>query len=152
MNLFKALFVAVVVLLSGCSSTPTSPEREIIYNIGARQVVFRHIAAGSTPTEQQGRAHRILQAVTAFRVLVDDEAAETTLSGLLLLAKAEIDRAELSPPDKDLLVSLVIGLEAYLKQRIDEGVLSPEARATVSQVLGWISDAAAAYPLAEPSK
>ena len=147
MNLFKALFVAVLLWLSGCSSAPLSPEREILYNIGARQAVFRYIEAGDNPVTQRARIKRIQEAVTALRASVDDQAAEITLSALRLRAEDKINSADLSPPDKDLLLSLVAGLDAYLKQRIDEGVLSTEDRATVFQVLTWISDAAAAYPL-----
>lgn len=147
MNVLKILAIGALISVSGCSSTPTSPEREIIYNIGARQVVFRYVAAGNSPESQRQRTKRIQAAVGIVKAVVDDTAAETTLPQLRLLAEAEINKAELSPPDKDLLLSLVDGLEIYLKQRISDGALSPEARATVSQVLGWISAAAAAYPL-----
>jgi hypothetical protein len=135
----------VLALLSACASTPSDPVRDLAYQTGARQVVLRYIHAGSTDEQRATRALRIREAVGALQVLLSPESSETTLETLRVAAEAEIAKASISPPDKDLLLSLVAALEAYLRERVDAGVLSEASRVKVAKVFDWIGAAATTY-------
>lgn len=139
----KRILIAAVmaVALSACSTLGTSPATEkLIVQAG----VMKFIEGGSdAPQERSAKAARIVKAAAQARIWLDtDGVSIADLQGAML---ERIASADLEPSDKVLASALVEVVVAELNVRIGEGVISPEKRATVNEVLSWITTAASFY-------
>jgi hypothetical protein len=139
----KHLFIAALlaVALSGCASFNTSGASEkLIVQAGT----MKFIEAGSdAPQERAGKAARIVKAAAQARIWLDTDGV--SIADLQVAMLERIASADLAPSDKLLASALVEVVVAELNVRIGEGVISPEKRATVNSVLGWVEQAASFY-------
>lgn len=137
------LLIAVVmaVALTGCASLGTSPTSEkLIVQVGVMKFIE---GAGDAPAERAAKAERIVKAAAVAKVWLDTDGV--TLADLKTAMLERIAAADLEASDKLLASALVDVVAAELDVRIGEGVISPEKRATVNAVLGWVEQAASFY-------
>lgn len=128
----KLLIVLVSMLpLFGCASLEK-------HNATAHLVVT---AATLKGIEQGWDVERVRAIVTTAKALTAGE--EVTLDGLRLAITRELDKLELSPADRLLATALVQVISDELQARIGTGILKPEQRVQVNQVLQWVLDATA---------
>lgn len=126
----------LIVLLTGCVSTPTgsrlSPEGQLALETSVRIAVRHAVADSPRAAEKAANIRNIvarLQAITS---------AESTLAALEAEVSAEIDRLNLTPIDKadarDLLRLLTVALEA----RLGPNALNSEGLVRVNDFLSMI--------------
>lgn len=139
----KRILIAAVmaVALGGCASLDTSGASEkLIVQAGTMKFIE---AGGDAPVERAAKAARIAKAAEQARVWLDTDGV--MIADLQVAMLERIAAADLQPSDKLLASALVEVVVAELNVRIGEGVISPEKRATVNAVLGWVEQAASFY-------
>lgn len=134
-NIFIAAVLAVA--LAGCASFNTSGASEKLI---VQAATMKFIESSD---DRAGKAARIARAADQARVWLDTDGV--TVADLQVAMLERIAAADLEPSDKLLASALVDVLVAELNVRIGQGVISPEKRATVNAVLGWVEQAASFY-------
>ena len=137
-----ACLVIAAAALTGCRAPGEQPsaERTLAAQLVVRQATLRYIEAAPVPAARAAAVHAVVG-----RVLAVAEADETTLSALEVSARALVPWDALSPADRDLLDLLITAISQRLTERIGEGVLDPEDRVAVIEVLHWVQAAASLY-------
>lgn len=133
----KILALSSLLVLTGCASLGTSDTSEKLI---VQAATMKFIEASD---DRAAKATRIARAADQARVWLDTDGV--TVADLKVAMLERIAAADLEPSDKLLASALVEVVVAELSVRIGEGVISPEKRATVNAVLGWVEQAASFY-------
>lgn len=128
-----------VMCIAGCASTPQTPLNSLV----PQYLTGKLIEQGKTPEERLAKAQRV-------KAIAEDAKSFFAGEGLTVeeLAQAARGRiAELHLETSDLIAAnaLVNAAVEYLNKQITDGVISPEKRTTVNQLLDWIIQAAELY-------
>lgn len=135
----KIIVVCIVALLSlGCSSNPSARE-EAIVDIAIQYGVAKYKEQSSDGERSE---ENIVRVATALKAVTAGDAV--TLLTLQEFVDGEIAKLELSPADRVLANALVRLVVAEIQVKIGEGLLSPERRVRVDQILDLIIAAARA--------
>ena len=124
------------IMLVGCA---TFEKHETTAKLVTQYATIKYI-------EQIPEADKIERKARIVAVATDAKAlasGDTTLTALQTAVNEQLDKAGLSPADRLLANGLVEIIVAELQARIGEGVLSPEQRVQVVEVLDWVIQAAA---------
>jgi uncharacterized protein YceK len=130
------LIAAALAVLSGCASFQGSATEKLIVQAATMKFI-------ESSDDRASKAVRIVAAAGQARVWLDTDGV--TISDLKSAMLERIVAADLDPSDKLLASALVDVVVAELDLRIGAGVISPEKKATVNAVLGWVESAAAFY-------
>lgn len=145
MRLLKSLSIAVLagamaLACVGCETLEKSPGTA---SLVVQYATAKVIESGKTADERSARAARIKTIAEEARTWFDGE--DVTIGFLEAAAQARIAKLNLGAADTLLANGLVQVIVQELQKKVGEGVLSPESKMTVSQVLGWIVGAADLY-------
>lgn len=128
---------APVVLLQGCASVNTQSATQ---KLVVQAATMKFIEASD---DRAAKAKRIVDAADQAKIWLDMDGV--SIADLQAAMSQRIAESDLEPSDKLLASALVEVIVADLDARIGAGVLSPESRATVNTVLGWVEQAAGFY-------
>lgn len=126
-----ALYLVAALQLAGCS---TIERHENTARLAVTYATLKGVEKGLDPVRTRAVAE-------SAKAIVSGEAV--TLTGLQEAIAAELAGLELSPADRMLANVLVSAIAQELQLRIGTGVLSPEQKVEVGQVLQWVIDATA---------
>lgn len=129
LNLAAALVLGLY--LAGCS---TIERHENTARLAVTYATLKGVEKGLDPVRTRAVAE-------SAKAIVSGEAV--TLAGLKEAISAELAGLDLSPADRFLADALVSAIAQELQLRIGTGVLSPEQKVQVSEVLQWVIDATA---------
>lgn len=133
-----ALIVAcVAVTVVGCG---TIQKHQLASSVVIQGLTLRAIEESGNRAE---KANAILSAAEDARVMLDMEGV--TLDQLTAKMRQRIAQSDSELSEKLVLSSLVDVAEQTIDAKISDGMLDPEAKVTVNQVLGWIIMSARAY-------
>lgn len=136
-RLLIALLVCVSVVMSGCAGvTRAVEESPTTARLAVQYATMKVIEQSSHIT-----AADVLDHVERVRSIVTND-KPITLAALTNEVREGIRWDRLSPADAMLLDALLMEAEAQLWARIGEGLLSAEAKATISTLLDWIANSA----------
>ena len=138
MNRFRTMAAAaiLVVLVSACASTP-APVKDLAYNVVVQQATARFIEYKQSMGDRSLRAAEVARVASILRDLAAGE--ETTISDLQARALSIIaERSNLQPSDKVLANTLVAAVGELLQQKIKDGLLKPDDRVRVENMLTQI--------------
>jgi type IV pilus biogenesis protein CpaD/CtpE len=116
----KALIVAALVLLAGCSSNPSARDEALI------GLTVQYATAKYIEGRQESREN-IVRIATAARALVGGDASATLLT-LQEYVGGELDKLSLSPADRVLANALVQLVVAELQAKVGEGLIDQRIR------------------------
>ena len=139
--------LASSVYLSGC--TTTSTVERLGYNIAIQQATSKFIEHKETPAERQRRAAEIVRVVGILQQTAEGEV--TTVAELESRAFDLIEGAHLELSDQALANTVVAAVAEGLRDRISDGLLSPDERVRVVAVLDQIAATARVYLVPGPS-
>lgn len=125
------------VMIAGCA---TVEKHQIASSVVIQGLTLKAIEESSDRSE---KANEILEAAEAARVMLDLEGV--TLDQLTLKMRRRIAQSDSELSEKLALNALVDAAEDLIAKRINDGLLDPQAKVTVNQVLDWIIGAAEAY-------
>lgn len=131
-------FLAVFVLgvLAGCK-----PSEQLASKIAVQYAVGKYVE--HQPQDARAEtAKRISDTARLVGQLVENDSV--TIDSLRAYVAQRLGD-KLSPADKLLAGSIIDAAAIELKARVGDGVIKPEARVQVREVLGWVTEAAAAY-------
>lgn len=138
---FAALALAAFVFVSGCATT--SPVQQVAYALVVQQATSRFIEHKPTQPERAERANEIVRVAEVLKLAAGGQT--TTVADLqaqaLQLAKERL--TEIS--DLALANTLIAAVGDALKQKVTEGVLTPETAVQVVAVLDQIIGTAQLY-------
>jgi hypothetical protein len=89
----------------------------------------------------QDRAQRVVEIVQDARLYVDTDSS-ASVDRLAEFVHDQIRWHRLSPVERIVVEDLIREATEFLREKVAEGVLSVEDRATIGQVLSWIERAA----------
>lgn len=140
MNIVSTVIFAIVLIgkISGCASIQKNVDQsKLIVQAGTMKVIEADIDNAAE------RAAKVKAVASEGQRFLDG----TDVSVPLLAAAINARLAELNlqPSDRLLAAALVDAVVAELNTRVGDGLLSAEQKYTVSQVLGWIEQAASFY-------
>lgn len=146
MKLFRrvltSLALAAAVFVAGCASAP-SPVQQVAYALVVQQATSRFIEHKPTQAERAERATEVVRVAQVLKLAAGGQT--TTVADLqeqaLQLAKQRL--TEIS--DLALANTLIATVGDALKQKVTEGVLTPETAVQVVAVLDQIIDTAQLY-------
>lgn len=153
MRRFATLVAATVVALAalvGCASLlpKASPDGQAaslpVQEIAVQFATGKFIEGGGDPSARRQRAAQVRAVVLAVQAVAADN-VDTTIDQLETVARAKIAAAPMESSDRLLALTLVTACAAELKSRIKSGVIKPETRVQLAQVLGWVLSVTAAY-------
>ena len=104
------------------------------------QYVTLKILENSSDGMRATRAANIVNVSTALQSVATGEAV--TIPDLKLYAFKELGKLHLSPADQFLANTLIDAVSAELLKRIGDGIVKPDDKVFVKEVLQWIIDAA----------
>jgi type IV pilus biogenesis protein CpaD/CtpE len=132
---FKKLIpVVATLLLVGCSSNPTAREEALI------GLTVQYATAKYIEERPQSR-ETIVSVATAAKAIVGGDATATLLT-LQEFVSGELDKAGLSAPDRVLANALVSLIVAELQAKVGEGLIEPDQRVRVANILDLVIAAA----------
>jgi hypothetical protein len=123
----KKFLLAILILLMSCS-TQTSPSQEVILHLIVRQATIRVIDG------KPDRAVRVQKIIQEARMVVEGEKEITVALAVEALRQA-IDAEKLTPADQLLIEDLLKLVQVEIEDKIGIGVLNPEQKAFLSEVL-----------------
>lgn len=118
---------------AGGKSTLSPVVAQIAVQYGVMKVVEKNPAYGP----------RIVQIAQSVKEAAKGNVS-ATVATIDALIRSQIHWEKLSPADTQLVELTLSAIEAELEARVGAGVLAPDKLLVVSQVAGWISDAATA--------
>jgi len=127
-----ALFL-MVLTLTGCESMP---QQKLIVQVSA----MKYIEDGE---DRAGRAAAVIEEVQRAKVLIDFDGV--TLDQIKGAVLDRLKERSLNPSDMLLAMAIVDMASAELDVKLGAGILSPEQKVTVNEVLGWVEQAASFY-------
>lgn len=129
------LLIVAIFALTGCGTTLTSPNVHLIAKASIQLGVLEY--ADRNPE----KAAKIAEVAGAIRAIAGGE-GYNTVDLLIAAVKAKANIANL-PPERQVLANLLIELIAEpLRQKVGNAQLSSGNLLVVSEVLGWVEDAA----------
>jgi len=124
--------------LSGCSTLSQNVDQsKLIVQVATMKVIESDRGATAE------RAARIQEIAGDARTFLDGTDVSVALLEDSVMAR--LAGMDLAPSDRVLASALVAAVVAELNARVGDGLLSSEQRYTVSEVLGWIEQAAEFY-------
>lgn len=136
------LWLVTVMTFPGCTFFK---ENDAFSRALVQNGVVRFVEAESTPLAKSTRANKVRIAVTDLRSVVKGET--TNLAGLKSLVAQSLKGSNLTPPDMQLVTSLIDVVAAELQKRIGDGDITADKVYAVESVLTWVIDATAFYPV-----
>jgi anthranilate phosphoribosyltransferase len=130
----KLIPVVVMLLLVGCSSNPTAREEALI------GITVQYATAKYIEERPQSR-ETIVSVATAAKAIVGGDATATLLT-LHECVSGELDKAGLSAADRVLANALVSLIVAELQAKVGEGLIEPDQRIRVANILDLVIAAA----------
>jgi type IV pilus biogenesis protein CpaD/CtpE len=130
----KLIPVVATLLLVGCSSNPTAREEALI------GLTVQYATAKYIEERPQSR-ETIVSVATAAKAIVGGDATATLLT-LQEFVSGELDKAGLSAPDRVLANALVSLIVAELQAKVGEGLIEPDQRVRVANILDLVIAAA----------
>lgn len=128
-----------VTFLPGCASLSTgnSQQSKIVVQLGTMKAI-------EADKDHAGeRALKVREIAKEAKTFLDgNDVSVSMLAGAVSARLAGID---LAPSDRVLAAALVDAVVSEIDVRVGEGLLSPDERMTVSQVLDWVIDATEFY-------
>lgn len=145
MRLMKSIVLSALVCAASlvCASCETIEKTPATAALVVQYATAKVIEAGTSPGERATRAARIKAIATDAKSWLDGDAV--TLDLLQQVAQERIAKLDLSPADLLLANGLLQVVVTELQAKVGQGVLSPELKLTVSQVLAWVAGAADLY-------
>jgi type IV pilus biogenesis protein CpaD/CtpE len=130
----KLIPVVATLLLVGCSSNPSAREEALI------GLTVQYATAKYIEERPQSR-ETIVSVATAAKAIVGGDATATLLT-LQEFVSGELDKAGLSAPDRVLANALVSLIVAELQAKVGEGLIEPDQRIRVANILDLVIAAA----------
>lgn len=124
-----ALYLVLALQLAGCG---TLERHENTARLAVTYATLKGVEKGLDPVRTRAVAE-------SAKAIVSGEAV--TLVGLQEAISTELAGLELSPADRMLANALISAIAQELQLRIGTGVLSPDQRVQVGEVLQWVIDA-----------
>jgi predicted component of type VI protein secretion system len=141
--MFALLVLALVAgALTGCA-TLSAPQNQAVEQITVQYATGKFIEAKPTGPERAARAAQVKAVALSVKSVAASDSA--TIASLSELALSKVATANLQPSDRLLAQSLVTAVVNELSARVAGGVLTPENRVVVTQMLDWVIAAADAY-------
>lgn len=131
------LLMFFVLTLSGCSFLRDNPNT---LKLGTQYAVLK-ILENSGDAVRSTRAHNIVTVTTSLKAV--NEGTATTIPLLKEAALAQLGNLHLSPADQFLANTLIDAVVSELLKRVGDGLIKPDDKVIVSDVLQWVIDAAA---------
>lgn len=142
---FVAVFFLLVFVLGAL--TACKPSEQVASKIAVQYAVGKYVERQPQDARAE-TASRISATANLVAGLVENDSV--TVDSLRAYVAQRLGD-KLSPADKLLAGAIIDAAAVELKSRIGDGVIKPEARVQVREVLGWVTEAAAAYaPPASP--
>jgi hypothetical protein len=126
--------IVATLLLVGCSSNPTARDEALI------GITVQYATAKYIEDRPESREN-IVRVATAAKALVGGDASATLLT-LQEFVGGELAKIELSPADRVLANALVNLIVAELQAKVGEGLLEPDQRVRVANILDLVIAAA----------
>ncbi len=138
-NIFLNWVVACVFasVIVGCQSINANVDQSKLL---VQVATMKAIEAGE---DTNARAERVKAIAAEGQSFLDGENVSVSL--LESAVANRLAALDLTPSDRVLANALVGAVVAELNARVGEGLLSTEQKYTVSQVLGWVEQAASFY-------
>jgi uncharacterized lipoprotein YajG len=130
----KLIPVVATLLLVGCSSNPSAREEALI------GLTVQYATAKYIEERPQSR-ETIVSVATAAKAIVGGDATATLLT-LQEFVSGELDKAGLSAADRVLANALVSLIVAELQAKVGEGLIEPDQRIRVANILDLVIAAA----------
>lgn len=142
---FTPQFASVVCILAfalialpGCATFGKNVDQsKLIVQVATMKV----IEADQSHTKE--RAAKIREVASDGKTFLDG--ANVSVPLLSSAINARLAGIDIAPSDRVLAAALVDAVAAELNARVGSGLLSPEQKYSVSQVLGWVIDATSFY-------
>lgn len=127
----------VAVSIGGCG---TVQKHQLLSSAIIQSATLRAIEGSG---DLEAKAQQIIEATEDARVMMDMQGV--TLADLATRMVDRIDTSDMPLSEKTLLKGVVGAVTMSVNARIGEGILDPEDKVTLNQVLDWIAIAAQAY-------
>lgn len=134
--------VAMVVGLLLSAACATTPQGALVEQVAVQYATGKLIEAKPV-NERAARAAEVLRIASTIQTLASGDTA--TVDELEAHVDAILANVAMSPSDRLLASTVVSAVVAALKDRVSDGVLSPDDRLVVTKVLGWAIQAAQGY-------
>lgn len=132
----KLLVTLLAISLVGCATIEKNPNTAKLVT----QYAVLKFAEQSSADRRAERLANVKRIATDVKAIATNESA--SISILQSAVDVQIAKLNLSAADKLLARGLVDMISQELTKRVGAGVLSPEAKLTVAQVMDWIVEAA----------
>lgn len=136
----KRLLLGAVLALS-LSTLPACNSDSATVKVAVTYATMKYIDAQG-PANSVNRAARVAAVAAQALNAIEGDGFELSTFTVHLVQNLP---ADLAPSDRALAIALIGLIGDELALRIGDGVLTPEKRVKVKQVLGWISQATAYY-------
>jgi len=133
--LIGAVLASFLAILPACKSDSATVKVAVTY------ATMKYIDAEG-PAKSVNRAARVAAVANQALNAIEGDGFELASFSAHLVRNLP---ADLAPSDRALAVALIGLIGDELALRIGDGVLTPEKRVKVRQVLGWISEATSYY-------
>lgn len=127
---------AIALMLGACSSNPTARDEALI-GVAVQYGVAKYIE------QKPGSGENIVRIATDLKSIAGGDASVTLLT-LQEFVGQELGKLSLSPADRVLANALVSLVVAELQAKVGEGLLEPDQRVRVVQIMDLIIAAARA--------
>lgn len=132
------LAMALGAMLCACSFLKSEP---VTAQLVVRAVTAQAIESADNP---QHLARRIVEIGGNALVIVQVD-AQATVDMIADAVIAKIQYQTLTPADRDAVDLLLIAIETELRERVGDGVIDPDERLLVRDVITWVIQSAARY-------
>ena len=136
------LLVAGVLSVTACKTAPTEGQ-QLAAHVAVSYATAKFVEKAGDGTAQAARAARVVQVLDAVQGLADGDSSVTVdVLRVFVIQRLPVD---LSPADRTLAGVLIDAAAAELKKRIGDGLVSPDAKLQVKEVLQWIREGAETF-------
>lgn len=136
MKRFISTIACALIALAGLTACQDKDSAKIVVTYAVLKVVEK----GDTPAEQVTRAEKIRDIAQRAKDAAADESV--VIPVLEEIVRAEIGKLALSPADAMLANMLVQTVIGELAERVGSGVIPPDKKVLVHDVLDWVIEAA----------
>ena len=140
-------FVAVLVMLVGCDSTPVN---NVVEQVAIQEAAAAAIQANCSTTATQTLAQCYAARASKIELLanvLETVTVGTTLAALQTAVNDAIEKMNLTPEEATPIVVLADALLTDITPSVTSNAITAQALAAIQQVSGWVSSEARLYVL-----
>lgn len=137
---------AVATVILGLTSCATFQNNQGTFRLAIDVAIIKLIDNSSAERREPRRAN-IIRVAGAVKTLAAAD-GDVTLEALRAAVGAQIDKLNLSPVDRAIAIDIAEAIAQEIQRRVGQGLLKPDQRVAVSQVMDWVIAAAESVPRA----